>query len=656
MKRDFKRAVRNECELRAALQEADIGPTVMVLAHLTGDTDILDEVAPYIQGAWNYQQRVPEPLKDKIRERLVAVLKDYAAHNREVPKWDAATLGRMMGGSVGGKVPEAYVPLLIEELRLGDKDTRALLWQHKPKSQVLDGYRVVIIGAGLAGICMGIRLKQADVPFTILEKNRCAGGTWYENSYPGCGVDSPNHFYSFSFNPHDGWTDHFSKRDEIRNYIEKTIEKYGLREHIRYETSVTGASFDEAAQLWRIDYIDAEQNADQTLARMLISAVGHNIPSIPRIRGMDSFKGPIIHSAMWDPDVELKDKRVAMIGTGASGVQLAPAIASDVAHLTIFQRTPHWIRGDPNYHKLIVEGHKWAMRHIPLFMEWQRFQLFWAVSDSFHASLFADPEWDKSDLSLNAQNDATRHQLIEYIESELKGRPDLLKKCIPDYPPYGKRMLRDNYWFRMLRQPHVDLVTEDIDHISENGITTKDQITYRADVIIMATGFQASNLLWPMEIAGVGGASLRKLWGTNDPRAYMGMTVPDFPNFFVLAGPNTILAHGGSAIFHIECQVTYVLSAIQTMIQGGYASVDVKPEIYERYNEVVDNKLKTSVWAHKGVSSWYKNDQQRVTMTSPWRLIEFWTMTRSFKPDEFRLKPLAADIPDLATAEVASAE
>lgn len=639
MQRDFGAAVANETQLRQALLEADIGPTLMVLAHLTGDTDLLDEAAPYVQGAWNYQQNIPDSLKHTVRERLVTVLKDYAASGRPVPEHSSDDLRRMMSAAVGNKVPEEYVPLLLEELRLGPTDTRALHWRNNRTPAAAKDALVVIIGAGFGGLCTAIRLQEAGVPFVILEKNTGPGGTWYENRYPGCGVDTPNHFYSLSFFPNPHWSDHFSKRDEIQAYIENIVAHFGLDKHIRYESKVTRAAWDEHSSQWQIEYTDKDAHTHALQARVLVAGVGHNIPSTPHFDGLDKFRGDVVHSACWQPDVPLAGRRLAMIGTGASGMQIGPAIAPDAASLTVFQRTPHWAWGDPNYQKPIAAGHRWAMANIPLFMEWQRFQLFWAVSDSFHHTLHIDPDWDQPALSLNAENHMTRERLTAYIKEELGGDEALMAKCVPNYPPYGKRMLRDAGWFRMLRRPNVELVTDPISHITENAVVTRDGTHHEVDAIIMATGFQASRLLWPIDIIGRDGRTIREAWGDDDPRAYKGMTVPGFPNLFVLAGPNTILAHGGSAIFHIECQVTHVMHAVRELIEGGYTSLEVRPQVHADYNERVDARLRQMVWAHPGVTSWYKNQHNRVTMTSPWRLVDFWNLTNKLDPADFILQP-----------------
>ncbi|MDR3534757.1 MAG: NAD(P)/FAD-dependent oxidoreductase [Rhodopila sp.] len=634
----FETAVRDEAALRAALAEADIAPMLMVLAQLSGDLDILDEVAPHIHGAWSFLESVPEDLKQKVRDRLVAVLKDYAASGREPPHHvPSETLQKMMSAGVGQMVPEEYIPLLVEETHLGDEDTRAVHWQRKPDSLAVGKFKAIIIGAGFSGLCTAIRLKELGIPFEILEKNTDVGGTWLENDYPGCAVDTPNHFYSYSFNPNDKWSRHFSRRNEILGYIAATADKYDLRRYIRFGVEVTTAEFDEHDARWHVTFQTADGVTQTIDTNAVISAVGQlNRPSIPPIAGLSQFRGPVFHTARWDRTVDLKGKRVAMIGTGASAVQAGPSIAPDVASLLVFQRTPHWLMNNPNYHKEVSAGNKWAIEHIPYFGKWLRFQLFWAGSDGFHASLQMDPDWPMPDISLNEANHKMREMIIDYVRKELDDDKDLLAKVIPAYPPYGKRMLRDNYWYRMLKRPNVELVTGSIAHVTEDSIVMEDGTVHAVDVIIMATGFQASKMLWPMEIKGRMGRTIRGVWGDDDPRAYLGITVPGFPNLFLTYGPNTNLAHGGSIIFHTECQVRYITQALREMIENGYSTLEVRTDVHDGYNKLVDEKCRNMVWAHPGVTSWYKNRHNRVTVTSPWRLLDYWKLTQHFVPEEYR--------------------
>ena len=632
-------AVRNETALRAALAEADIAPMLMVLVQLTGDLDILDEVAPHIHGAWSFLQSVPEELKAKLRDRLVATLLDYAATDRPPPPRPAADiLERMMSAGVGQPVPEEYIPLLLEEMRFGDEDTRAVHWHHAAAKRPLQDFKVIVIGAGFAGLCAAIRMQELGIPFEVLEKNADVGGTWLENEYPGCAVDTPNHFYSFSFHTNSKWTRHFSRRDEIRGYIEDVTQTYGLRRHIRFNVEVTTAILDERTGRWSVTCRDAARRNETVECDAVIGAVGQlNRPSIPKIRGLDDFKGPLFHTARWDASLDLKGKRVAMIGTGASAMQAGPTIAPEVAHLRIFQRTPHWAMNNPNYHRTVSPGNAWALENIPYFSNWLRFQLFWASSDGFHASLHVDPDWTSPAVSLNEANHRMRELIVDYVRDELGGDEALLAKVIPGYPPYGKRMLRDNYWYRMLIRENVALETDPISHITGDSIVMRDGTVHPVDVIILATGFQASRMLWPLDIRGREGRTIRGEWGDDDPRGYLGITVPHFPNLFLIYGPNTNLAHGGSILFHTECQVRYIMQALREMIEQGYATVEVRQDVHDLYNHRLDEKAQSMVWAHPSVTSWYKNDRNRITVTSPWRLLDYWAMTRHFVPEDFRV-------------------
>jgi 4-hydroxyacetophenone monooxygenase len=411
-----------------------------------------------------------------------------------------------------------------------------------------------------------------------------------------------------------------------------------VRGNIRFGLEVTDASFDEGRGLWRVTARRRDGGTETIEGNALITAVGQlNRPAIPPIPGLDRFRGPVFHTARWDRDVELKGKRVAVIGTGASAMQTAPSIAPEVARLTVFQRTPHWSMNNPNYHKEVNPGTSWVLEHVPYYAQWMRFQLFWASSDGFHASLQVDPDWPDPDRSLNEANHKMRELIIDYVRQELDDDKELLAKVIPSYPPYGKRMLRDNYWYRMLKRPNVELVTGSISHVTEDAIVMEDGSVHEADAIIMATGFHASKMLWPMEIRGRNGRTIRDIWGDDDPRAYLGITAPGFPNLFVTYGPNTNLAHGGSIIFHLECQVRYILQALREMVEKGYRTLEVRQDVHDAYNRLVDEKCRNMVWAHPGVTSWYKNRRNRVTVTSPWRLLDYWKLTRHFVPEDYRV-------------------
>jgi 4-hydroxyacetophenone monooxygenase len=638
--RDFRALAADEALLDLALEGADIAPLLMVLVHLTGEEHWLDEVAPYINGPWNFQETVPQELKQRLRARLKAVLLDFAAHGTELPPQPPpGLLRKMLASGVGGPVPEEYLPMIREEMMLDDNDPKTVHWRTRPSDETLAGFHVAIIGAGVSGLGMAIKLQEAGIPFKIYEKNKTVGGTWLENSYPGCGVDTPNHFYSLSFEPNHDWPDHFSKRDELWGYMERLADQYDLRRHIRFETEVTAAVYDAGRAVWNVTTRDAAGQETAVEANALITAVGQlNRPSIPAFPGLQDFAGAKFHTARWDHSVDLTGKNVVMIGTGASGMQVAPSIASAVGHLTIFQRSAHWAVFNSNYHRPVGAGKTAALKLIPFYAKWYRFQLLWASSDGLHASLHVDPDWPTPEQSLNETNQKFRDTLIEYIRGQVNGDETLLAKVVPPYPPYGKRMLRDNYWYKMLTRDNVDLVTDPIERITPDGVVTKTGDFWPADVLVLATGFDAQRMLAPMHIEGKAGQTIRELWGDDNPRAYLGITVPAFPNLFMLYGPGTNLAHGGSAIYHSECQTRYIMQCLRELLETGARAMDVKQEPHDRFNEYLDQTHAKMVWAHGGVGNWYKNKHGRVVTNSPFRLVDYRAMTEQLDRNDYAME------------------
>jgi 4-hydroxyacetophenone monooxygenase len=277
----------------------------------------------------------------------------------------------------------------------------------------------------------------------------------------------------------------------------------------------------------------------------------------------------------------------------------------------------------------------WLLENVPFYAQWYRFGLFWRFGDGLLNTLRRDTEWPHPERSMNRHNDRHREQMTEFVETSLEGRPDLLEKCLPTYPPYGKRILIDNDWYPTLRRDNVHLIAEGVDHVTSTGIVDSSGATTDFDVIILATGFQAGNLLSPIDIRGRTGTALRDVWGTDNPKAYLGITVPDYPNMFMLVGPNTFVAHGGSIIFQAECEMRYVTDCLVKMIENNIASVEVRADIHDDYNERVDEEHNELVWAHAGLHSWYRNAQGRVFSPMPWRFVDYWEMTHDFDQSEY---------------------
>jgi 4-hydroxyacetophenone monooxygenase len=633
---NLKNLVADRTRLVDALKAADIVPLLLVYTHLSGDETMLDRFRPLIKGAWSFEVESDEALEAELRDKLIATLEHYANNGHALPPApDQARLQHMCDVAVGQPVPSEYLPMVLEELNFDRTDAKSVRWRKLVPQETLDRYHVLVIGLGYSGLAMAIKLKEAGIPFTVIEKNDDVGGTWYENSYPGVAVDTPNHFYSYSFRTSSDWDHYFAQGPEIIKYIRTVYAESGIQDHIRFEEEVVSAVWnpDEANYTVTIRRKDGSEYA--MTSKAVVSGSGLlNRPSIPEIPGMELFKGPMFHSARWDHSIDLTGKRVVQIGTGASGMQIGPAIAPKVGHLTIFQRSPHWARKNPLLFASVPDGVKWALENIPFYTKWYRFQLLYATSDGMLPSLKKDPNWPEPESSLNATNKEIREQLIAHMRSELGGDEKLLAKVTPKFPPYGKRMLRDGNWFRTLTRDNVELVTTGVERITATGVVDKDGIEHPAEVMILATGFKAQAPLFPMQIVGTKG-SIRDHWGEDNPRAHLGVTVPHFPNFFILYGPNTNGGHGGSAVFNSECQVRYTMLALREMIEREAASLDVREEPFEEYNRLVDAEHAQLVWTHPGVNNWYRNKAGRVVTNSPWRLSHYRNLTADFKPEDY---------------------
>ncbi len=631
----------DDAAISSALESASIPTLLVSMVHVTGDTSWLrGDVRPRTAVMGDVQGFLSEEEKARVRRDALGVLRAYRDGGCKLPPPPSPeTIREMMSFMVGEPVPDEYVPMMLEEMELDGEDVRGLHWERAVPAEAKSRFFVLVIGAGMSGLLAAIRLEAAGIPYTVIEKNRAVGGTWYENRYPGCRVDIANHFYCYSFEPNHDWPEYYSQRTDLFAYFERCADAYGVRPHIRFETEVVSARFDAESSRWKV-VVRSAAGSEQTLeVSAIVSAVGQlNRPRIPEIPGIDSFQGPAFHSAAWEPEHELRGKRVAVIGTGASAFQLVPEVAKVASRLTVFQRSPAWMIPNPAYHAFVSEGKKWLLRHVPYYARWFRFLLFWPGSDGLLPSLQIDPGWPHPERSINALNEEHRRVFTAYLESQVRDDPELLAKVIPSYPPFGKRMLQDNgSWLAALQRENVELETRGIREITRDAVVCEDGTRHPADVIVFATGFHANRFLWPIRIVGRAGVELEELWG-EDPRAYLGITVPGFPNLFCLYGPATNLAHAGSIIFHSECQVRYAMGCIKALIENGLSAMECRPEVCDAFNAKLDATLARTVWSHPGMNNWYKNSRGRVITTSPWRLVDYWRWTREPDLPDYELR------------------
>jgi 4-hydroxyacetophenone monooxygenase len=621
-----------DAAIAAALEDVSVPALLCSLVHMTGDPSwIRGNLRPAVANSLDFQSGMAPEALAEVRKRALPVIAAYRDGGCEPHPLSRELLAEMMDFLGCRPVEGSLQGMFFDDLQFDGADSNSVSWGAEVSSQARDGASVVVIGCGESGILAGIRLAEAGLPFTIIDKNEGPGGTWWENRYPGARVDIGSHQYCYSFEPTDHWSEYYCRQPELRDYFAGVVQKYGLSSHCRFGTTVTALHWDEAASLWRITMRDASGATQVQEARFVISAVGAlNIPNLPQIPGMESFSGPSFHSAKWPVDLDLTDKRFALVGAGASGFQIAPTIADQVASLPIFQRTAQWIIPNQNYHAAVPPGEKWAQRHLPFYGRWFRFLMTFPGIAVGMEQYRVDPGYTPEDgHAINPANAARGELLTAWMHSLLADRPDLIEKSTPDYPPMGKRVLQDNgSWLRCLAKPNVELVRTGIERIVPEGVVTADGTLREVDIICYATGFRHSDFLSTIDITGRGGVALQEQWG-DEATAYLGITMPNFPNLFCMYGPGTNLAAGASLFYHSEFQIHYAMDAIHEVLSTGAGSIEVSAAAHSEYSERYQEEIGALVWAHKSIAhSHYKNAAGKVFTLSPWPLYQYWEWTR----------------------------
>jgi len=476
---------------------------------------------------------------------------------------------------------------------------------------------VLIVGTGFAGLGMAIALQKAGMKsFRILERAQSVGGTWRDNHYPGCACDVQSHLYSFSFEQNPDWSRMFARQPEIKAYLEKCAQKYALEPHIEYGAEVIQARYDEAAQRWTV----STRSGKTYSARVLISGMGGlSTPVIPTLKGIENFKGERFHSAQWNHQYDLKGKRVAVIGTGASAIQFVPQIQPQVASLDLYQRTPPWIMHKPD--RAISATEQKLFRKLPVLQKAMRSAIYLMLESRVFGFVI------NPGLMKLIEGQARKH-----IRNQVSD-PELRAKLTPDFQFGCKRVLISNDYYPALTQKNVDVVTDGIREIRANSIVTADGQEREVDCIIYGTGFAAQDPMPKGAVFGRGGLDITDAWAQG-PEAFKGTTVAGFPNFFMIVGPNTGLGHS-SMVYMIESQVAYVLDAVKQMRANAWGAVDVKPARQQAFNEQLQKKLQRAIWSSGGCKSWYVNEQGRNTTLWPGFTFKFRSELKQFDAADY---------------------
>jgi len=603
-----------------AIDRADPNILRMALLQITGDESLARmKVQKTVNGIFNTDVLAPEH-HEEVKQKTLAYLKNRASIEPRV--LSTKEVRSLMGIFVGKELTDKEFRFGYEELAL-EEFPREARWSNKPAKDVLDKFHVTIIGAGIAGLAMAIQLDRLGIRYSVFERQDGVGGTWRLNNYPQCRVDVPYSTYQYKFDKKYNWESLYPTHEESRKYLEYIAEKFAVRSKCRFGTSVTAATWDEAAKRWTVEVRGPDGVPETLQTNVVVSAAGvFSTPQLPDIEGIGSFQRPMFHTTNWDHDLDFSGKRVAVIGNGSSGAQVMPAIAPLAKSLTVFQRTPQWVMPLDNYQGKVSPESKWVMDNIPFYWNWHNYSAFRSMLHLQDLQEF-DPQWQQQGGAINELNDKLRDSLVSLLKNRVGDGTELFHKLLPKTAPLGRRFVMDNGWYDALLKDNVDLVTEGIERFTTTGIITRDGRTREFDIVVLGSGFKTSTYFWPTQYRGRAGADLQDLWRQDGPRSYLGMTFPGFPNLFCMYGPN---AQPRTVGFHSwsEAWTRYIAGAIVGMLESGHSAIEVRRDVYEEYNQSLDEAEKKLLWAQEGKGSYYVNEYGRSDLNVAFRVEDFY--------------------------------
>jgi 4-hydroxyacetophenone monooxygenase len=605
-----------------------------VLYQLTGDEELVG--LPVGEAKAGFIGEIPaivDPDAVALVQRKAAdFLKAYRdAGAGDYPLGSRERLVKSMELATGRPIPAAELEMWMEQLAI-DPMPRGLQWRQEPAKEAKDNFLVAVIGAGMGGIGSAVHLKQAGIPFVVIEKNGGVGGTWHENRYPGARVDTMSKIYFHSFGVNYQCPNPFCEQKENEKYFNWATDTFGIRDNIVFNTEVKSMVWNEADKLWDIDAVGPDGPV-KWRANGIISGVGFlNRPNVPQFKGADNFKGTTVHTARWPADLDYAGKRVAVIGSGATGYQMVPEMVKKAGQLTLFQQVPSWCFEMPGYLSPYPEHVNWLDRNLPFMINFVRFKISWLGGPDILMKLFAIDPGFKDEHTVSAESKRIRELCLEFLGRKFGERPDLFEKMLPVAPPMTSRpVLVDPEYniYDALLMDHVELVTEPIAEFTADGIRTADGQEHPFDIIVCATGFKPNDFLFPMEVRGRGGKTIEQLWEKDGARAYLGTMIPGFPNLFMLYGPNMNPFGNGLGVIEMEeMAIRFALKCFEGLILEQRKAVDVSMEGYQRFNAELDKAEATRVYSDWRVTSYFKNDHQRSAVNNPLDVRRYWNWMR----------------------------
>ena len=609
----------DEAFIRRAVELSDLAAVRVALYQATGDPDV-EALGP-----------VPQ-LSPEDREKLVSKAVDYLQHKAAgvtLPKPTEDELRHLMEMATGVAMTDQEF-LARRDLPAFDERPWSAEWPEGVKEKMPEGFHVAVIGAGFSGLAAGAQFEHLGIPYTIYERRHEVGGVWSINKYPDARVDTASSTYEYNFEKNYPWSEYFGRQAEVQGYLEHVAKKHGMWPHLSFNSDLKEARWDAERSLWHLKFGRPDGSTFEADANAVVSAVGvFANPKFVDFAGSEQYGGKIVHPTQWSPDYDVAGKSVAVIGNGSTGVQLVAPIAQEAKQVYVYQRTAQWISPRPKYGQPIEPEIRWLLDTMPGYWNWQRYTATAALFES-HDLMVPDPDWQANGGFVNKKNDALRDLLSNYIKAEVGGRADLIEKLAPDHPPMTRRPVVDNNWYKALTRDNVELVTDGIRRFTPTGIETEDGTVRDVDYVITATGFDVVKFLWPADYIGVDGAHLHDRWSKDGPRAYLSLMVPDFPNMFMLYGPNSQPVSGGTSLpAWYQIWSRYISQCLIAMIEKGYSQVQVTHAAHDRYNAALDVEASGLLLLQDAASidkNYYVNEFGRLQVNAPWQSPYFYEM------------------------------
>ncbi|MGW8203706.1 flavin-containing monooxygenase [Sphingomonas bisphenolicum] len=626
----------------AAIQALDPVMALMSLIQITGDRTLLHHYWDALDGrqetvveafrdinAHDLRKRVDPVIAAEIRDALRVAVK--AGKPAVMPHIDMPMFRQMSRLLLGKDLPEMSMAVAFQHGGF-TTDTRVRAAKDIPPAD----FKVIVVGAGMMGINAAVKLQQAGFDYTILEAMDKVGGNWLTNTYPGAAVDTPSRVYSFSFAPNASWTQFYPRGPEFLSYLERVTDKFALRERIRFGTWVEGAEWDEARKIWTVRAV-RDGKSETHECNVLIMAVGpNNNPNYPNVKNIDVFKGPVIHSAAWDHSVDLEGKKVVLVGTGCSGVQVATAIADKVDELVVVQRQPEHIIPNPQAHASVDEIERIAMEQIPFVVNWRRLQSLESQMGDMHGMVIKDDDYAAKTGGFGPINDGMRMYAEGYLRSHFPDDPEMVESLTPNFPVFAKRPILDCGFYDTIKKPNVSIVRGELAEADDNSVILSDGTRIECDALLLATGY---NLHFgrQFDIRGTDGRTLKDAFDPH-PFSYEGMLITGFPNFVFMGAPYSYLVANHAVVS--EQQVHYIVELLQWMVDDHLASFDVTPAATRAFVDDVDANLARSAWVQCGSAHGYYRDKgsdgkKKVILAIPRHNSRIWHDLRSPREEDF---------------------